>query len=354
MARNRVGRRNGFTVRELLAASAAGMVGLAVLTPVLAGFSDDARQHKCQDLQRFISMGTLSFAQDHDNLVPGTNGSGLEVYNTWASQGLAAAIDLLETSGTQPTSTSDWITPSLASLGVPLPSHRPERTFGLVAKFKDPANNTAAHAYEFSTAPDNMQLRDFEADSGAQLYGSSYLMSAYFQWGGRYNGLTPGPAFESEQTKGGLVITRLNAPFGSPFAVQYSYDARTTSIGNPSSKVLMADGLRFHYGEGVDVSGIIRDLSFGNFTTSTPVHDRSTAYGIPGSGNPSNGAQLPLSYRHNMTMNVIYWDGSAGNLGVLESQDPALWYPSGSIYSGNSAVETVETVYGYETGDAVP
>lgn len=70
--------RRGFTLIELLVVIAIIAILAAILFPVFAKAREKARMTQCANNLRQIATGILMFAQDHDEIFPGTAGDNLQ------------------------------------------------------------------------------------------------------------------------------------------------------------------------------------------------------------------------------------------------------------------------------------
>ncbi len=85
-------KRRGFTLIELLVVIAIVAVLAALLFPVFAKAREKARQTTCANNQRQLMADTLMWAQDHDEMLPGTD-------NVWTEIGQTQKLRLCPTAG---------------------------------------------------------------------------------------------------------------------------------------------------------------------------------------------------------------------------------------------------------------
>ena len=99
--------------------------------------------------------------------------------------------------------------------------------------------------------------------------------------------------------------------------------------------------------------------TFGAFTSAGAWRGSGTAYGVArdsesldgrtiAEGSPSDGKNLPLSYRHGRPsaattatanqglMEALFFDGHVAGMNDRASRDIHLWYPSGAIVNQNA------------------
>lgn len=136
------------------------------------------------------------------------------------------------------------------------------------------------------------------------------------------------------------------------------YFPRINRIGTlPAAKIFLADGTRYLASDGTLDFDVSPDPKyFGSFTSSSPVYIASTAYGDKprnaqfsdesgGSRGNVSANNKELSYRHNGTINVLYYDGHIDAMNEWQSKtDASPWYPTGSRFTGHRATrESLET-----------
>ncbi len=351
--RTRTHRRHGFTLIELLVVVAIIALLIGVLLPSLSGARRAAWQISGANIQRQLALGAQMYATENQGYIPGTNSSGLAALNTYSGIGANEYLDRANQDASVPTQNYDWITPSLAADDLPL--NRVHRMAYILEKYRDPAmRQTVVPFTGGSAGPGTSDAVAWIAETGREVFGTSFLIPAFFQWAGRPDFGTPLQYPQSPSASD--PIWQQNALFFRPFGVPSAYKARLDQIQLTSAKVSVADGFRYHDGGLIDIDMGIVAREYGSFTSSTPCFVRSTAYARPtdAGNNPSGGAQIPLSYRHNGRMNVTFWDLHGELLNDTESRNPIHWFPSDSKYAGAEGVAEIESVYGYQTGDRVP
>ena len=346
--------RRGFTLIELLVVVAIIALLIGVLLPSLAGARRAAWQISGANIQRQLALGSQMYSAENGGAIPGINGGGLQAWRAFEMGQVNSYLDQANQNAGLATQTYDWITPSLSADDLPL--NRVHRMTYILDKYRDPAMRQTVVPYTGGMAGPGTSdaVAWVAANPGKEVFGSSFLMPAAFQWGGWIpNPSSPNSPLPRITDSAGFAI-QLNNTFRDPFQVPSSYRPRLSSVELPAGKISVADGFRYHAGSLLDIDmGAIARL-YGTFTSSGAAFRNSTAYGDTDSNNPARGAQIPLSYRHNGRMNVIFWDMHGDVLSQSESRNPQYWYPSGSKYSGNQAVDEVEDTYGYVSGDLLP
>ena len=344
--------RRGFTLIELLVVVAIIALLIGVLLPSLAGARRAAWQISGANIQRQLALGSQMYAAENKNYFPGLNSTGLSPWNASLGLGSVSMSDYLDKANQDasvPTQTYDWITPSLSADELPL--NRVHRMAYILENYRDPSMRQTVVPYSSGGAGTSEAFAWVTANN-KEIYGSSFLQPAYFQWGGRSQ--LSSPIQLTQTTNGVTKIILLNAPFINPFAPPDSYKPRLDAIQLSAKKVAVADGFRYHAGSILDIDMGVPARTYGTFTSSGASFRDSTAYGDASSNNPSRGAQLPLSYRHNGRMNVTYWDMHGDTLTQSESRNPIYWYPSESRYTGQQAHPDVQDTFGYQTNDKLP
>ncbi len=321
-------RTRGFTLIEIIVVVGIISTLMGLTLPAIAGARSAARRVACAATQARLHKATMAYALNDDGWLPGINRTGRKYRLT-----IQAAQELEgTTTPSSPTTTFDWISPSIGD-DAKFSSNRAMRTKQIFEELGCPESqrlNDQTYGYSNDLVDDFQPL--IENDGIRQM---SYLSPATFH--------LAGPGFSPTKYK----------RFGwtGPAIPPKRYLPKLEKIGRqPATKIFLADGTRYLTAGGIldfDVSA--NPKHYGSFTSSTPIYRGSTAYGsgpsAPGfdithSGQSVSAERKRLSYRHSGGLNIMYFDGHGGTLTEEESKtDAAPWYPSGSVFTGKQATD---------------
>lgn len=330
--------RRAFTLIELLVVIAIIALLIGILLPALGAARDTARTVVCGAMQRELSLAQQVYINENKEYYATLVTTGISyVTASVGPGGVTSASDALagNTTSDTPTTTWDWISPTIGS-AAGLSPNRAERTWQIFDTY-----GCAGAEYEndvlYSTAPD---IDDFEVILQNRGYPQiSYLMPATFAMFSA--NAVFAPTFDPDAYYGFLDsnVTGFADPATTPEAFVPRLDRVGTQLSN---KVFFADGTRYMTGEN---EGRVLDFDihpapgwFSSFGESTPQFRRSTSYGRDHRGFPNN---VPLSFRHpGDKMNVAYFDGHVGAMSSVEAwTDPNPWHPTGSVWTGGEATD---------------
>lgn len=314
-----------FSVVELLIMIAILSVLTALGAPMVRGVKDATHIATCAATQERIYQATMIYCLNDNEWLPGVNRTGLKYRKS-----ITAALELVgDTTPDTPTTTYDWISPVLG-LEMNLSTNRAVRTKQIFEELGCAAAgrmNDALWGYAPDLHEDFVPL--LEKEGIAQV---SYLAPAPFH--------LAGPGFHPTQYE--------RYGWTGPVVPPSRYLPRLERVGRQhASKVFLADGTRYlTAGNVLDFDVSLNPKYYGSFTSSTPIYTGSTAYGT---GQHSSGwdytdigaaheERRNLSYRHNGSINVVYFDGHCGMMTETESKSDATpWFPGGSRFTGNKA-----------------
>lgn len=359
---------DGFTLIELLVVVAVIAILVSVLLPALQSARGIAQKIGGANIQRQMVLGQIAYASDNDGIWAGpsdpNSGAGMLV-----QYGGRGNIDRYagNTSGTTPTSTHDWISPTLGA-ELDFDTNRAKRTQDIFNNLACPSASRIADTIytQGSASPDEQDFRDVISSSPFNQV--SFLSPAVFHLYPAGSGDTQAlraqgeqlarQGFRSQSVFGELFNANLNN-LGGSYRVTAStatnpngYRPRLDRVRNQSVKVFVADGNRYLDTPG----GLDFDISpspgiYGSFLGGSPMFSGSTAYGRDES--PSNGQNVFLSIRHggNTQMNVTRFDGSGSTITTDTLwADPTPWHPSGSVFNarGRTTDEAIEFTADWE------
>ncbi len=332
--------RSAFTLIELLVVIAIIALLVGILLPSLRGARDSARSLVCQSMQRQLAVGGANYSADWKDYIAGVNTSG------WDGQVDSGIGYLNDKTATTPTTTWDWISPTIGD-GAGLPPNRAQRTKQVFERFGCPSV-TATNTSLFGGATDRQDFQDILDFQGFKVV--SFLAPASFH---RY----PNSASANAHIKNGVTPNFTPDSQQNPVRVNKNYEPKLERLGTqPSNKVFASDGTRYlDTGNTLDFDITPNAYTFSSFADSGPIFNGSTAFGVMGPGWPDN---LKLTYRHpGKSINVAYYDGHAAKMTQEYSWKwVAPWYPGGSLFTHNSC--TIQsgnnTAYGTPSGNDIP
>jgi hypothetical protein len=362
---------------------------LFAVCPALTYARDRARTVVCESTLQGFGAGMLVYVNENLDYIPGVNTSGVATRMKVGSSALNAR--------TVPVQSYDWMTPLLQ--GDPnLPERWVQRFNYLLGEYRCPLQTATALLYRPSVAYLPRDDQDW-AISHTWL-APSYLMPAYFSYWGQAH------VNDVLATVGAdpYLQIRASVPSASWPVLNTDFNSHFEQVGPAARKVFVADGTRYLTPAGfIDLDLSPDPVYFGAFTDVGAWEPLSTTYGVKAgtmnwdgntvsTGSPSQGANLPLNYRHRQTpagsvpltpvrglsqsdplplngpelgdadtqafvagsaqgnhgcINVVCFDGHVERLDDRASRDIDRWYPTGSVVHGSPiGMTTVPSVPG--------
>lgn len=303
--------KRAFTLIELLVCIAVIALLLSLLLPALASAREAGRAVVCQVHERGVVVAMAAYETDNKGWLVGPNTSGSDL-----QQGRPYTAG----SGT-PMQDWDFVSPLLGdSMNFPID---PLLKFQQICEtsFKCPSN-TVKYTTQYSGPPLPMVA------GGQMPHTLSYLTPAYFQMYHSSITTRDGRSVESE-------------PAGEPVEIPRGYLPRIDRIGTtPAKKIFAFEGARYYdpaisgfdFSTGTNGTGLIGTPQ-GNFLSrGNAFMGSGENYLREGPGNKTASAILKkISLRHSARMNAGMFDGHVEALDNIESANPSLYAPSGSI-----------------------
>lgn len=332
--------RAGFTLIELLVVIAIIALLIGILLPALGQARAAAFSLVDQSQLRSIAQAQSFYMADNDDQYSCTTTSGWSGHVPNANNG--DNIYVGATSPTTPVTLSDFISPTMGE-ELSLGSTRAERMSGILNDFSDPTARVLNDEF-FGSASD---LDDFEDVASSRGYRQvSYLMPGTFaNWGtpaqGGFipgSGVTQGDEDRYRSLYGASPRTWSGGP-ASQVRTSRSFRPRINLVGNPSEKIIVADGTRYLASGNVldfDIAPVTGSAN-ATFTSGTPQWTGNVAYG-QASFQGTSPLNQELSFRHpGESINAAFFDGHTENLSKTEVwTDMSPWAPTKSLVVGSA------------------
>lgn len=311
----RVIRRRGFSLVELLVVVAVITILMAILMPSLAGARKLAKTAKCAAQLRQIDLAMQSYAQEFRQAILG---------NAHTSGAFLLQPGYDDNNCPNICQAWDWMSPTAKQMGLqfnegPLTTDRVARYTQLVnhPAFRCSENDILATEYTGPGAPKNLNL-------GTTLT-LSYNTASVFQY-----------------ENGTGDVSRFLDP---TWVTMPGYRPKLSLVGNPSSKIYIADGARWssgpdapsvelgYLGSGSSLGGHFADYGPWARNTGATGDSYTRSYAKPNGiiYAMRHGSRTPNSKLKIYRFNAAFFDGHVETMDGLTSANPALWVPSGAF-----------------------
>jgi prepilin-type processing-associated H-X9-DG protein len=287
---------------ELLVVIAIIALLIGILIPALRSAREAGRRAVCMQQIRGFGRGMAVYASQWDGWLAGPNTSGAllsQQRSSYQYQGLA----------TEPLQNQDWISPTMgADLGLSgVPGKKVVEIFN--SKLRCPDNNQTFappnYQYDASTCPVPLDLNGNPLPLN-QLSIPSYQSNWYFHW---YS-----DAYPDTQPLGPLTVVTHTLNGVIP---PHSFRPNVDSIGNTFNDVDFTDD--YNQWVGNPFMGDSPDMTESN----------GTCYRRVGNGLGSVATQF--AYRHESTLNAVFFDLHVERMNDAQSRTTRYWFPTGSI-----------------------
>jgi hypothetical protein len=339
--------RTGFTLIELLVVIAVIALLISMLLPALGKARLVAQSIVCRSMQRSLGQAQLMYSLSNKDYYAAYMTSGADaMYNDGANV-------VFETSSGTPTSSMDWISPSIGESAA-LSPNRARRTLEIFNKFGCAAQkklNDTVYAPS-NTPGDMLQFNNVQRELPFKAI--SFLQPSNFA----YPSSRASAAVKTyAPANSGLPTKSFVTNFANPCTVPAEFVPRLDRVGiQLSNKILCADGTRYWTEQGgariLDFDPDADPSYYGSFTDPGPIFDDSAAYSRAATRSATQ-ANAKLSMRHQGDMNACFFDGSARVVKQLEAYTRVdYWYPSGSVFTAQSC--TTESRAAFEANKPIP
>ncbi|MEO1583444.1 MAG: hypothetical protein AAFR96_02595 [Planctomycetota bacterium] len=344
--------RRGFSLTDVLAATAAVGIAAAIAQPAITSFRSTSFAMTNMNQHRLLAAQQGLFIAANDGQFTGPTTSG------WPGQnGLPIDGDRFvgNTTSTTPVQQQDWITPLVGDMFGFSPN-RALRTKQLFDTIRDPALQRQNDTLFVNNAAED--LSDFVnvLKNGGGFHAVSYLSPAAFQFWGTPNpgtGFMPGVPVEPSETEEwfkqfGGSPNNYGGAFASTIKTPSGYRPRIDQVGtSPAEKVQFADGTRYLQGNLLDIEVNPASNGFGNHTSGFLPWEGETSYGRSFNFSP-NQENVRLSVRRpgirsdaieDRVLYVSFFDGSTRPVSLSTAKSrPDWWAPTGSEWVSVGAI----------------
>jgi len=333
MKRNRT--RTGFTLIELLVVISIIALLISILLPALAGARRIAQRVKCLASMADIGKQFVQYGTDNNQAIPGaptSSGAYLlprpEIGDPGPSAGYGAATQIWDFQGP---------IAQAAGLGFTLPDRGAPQT-EVAKRFNELRGYFRCASNKFLS----VQFSGPQAGAGPMV---SYNTCRYQLFVGGDRPGTPGiekvPSNHSEQ-------------------IPRNWGPNSNKIGVPSNKIAVADGSRYATSTISPDYDLSVRAGFGGAFSDTGAHSSfSRSWDRAWANGSRQGVDARFySYRHATSepapgapgdafkLNAVFHDGHAETLGDLQSSNPNLWLPQGTVLQTNDVYDDTRAAFG--------
>ncbi len=337
---NTARKQNAFTLIELLVVIAIIALLISILLPSLSSARGMARQLVGSAIQKNLGVAQMAYMNTFKEYYAGRNTSGAWYAGITVGSGPNFFAPMYgDHNSNTPTTTYDWISPSLGD-GVEFSPNRAQRTQQIFNTYRDPSARNDMVIWSGSSPGD---INDFRAAFGAGPFKqTSFLQPTGFQ--------LVHPLALPTLNSPGLAGLQYNyaGNFTTPITQPVSFRPRLDKVGiQLSGKALIMDGTRYYSAALglLDFDSSTNGL-YSSFADPGPIYDGSAAYGR--SSGEAGGLGWKFSFRHpSSSMNVTFFDGHTASMkSDTAYREPKYFYPSGSVVSsGGQGTPELEAKY---------
>ncbi|MGN6368200.1 MAG: prepilin-type N-terminal cleavage/methylation domain-containing protein [Phycisphaerae bacterium] len=334
----------GFTLIELLVVVAIIALLIAILLPSLGQAKRIAKTAKCGATLRGIAQAQASYAGLWNDAIAGSASTSASIAYTKLSTVTNSKNTAFQTgtgfNNVPPLyQVTDWMSPlaDIMNISIPYPAGN-SYSQNVVFKFDTlrSSKQFMCPSNEFIAGPYTGQSTGPKSDIGPMC---SYNMGLIFLFNSR--------AAADDIAQGVYV------PVGN------AYSPKISNVGNPSRKVVCADGGRYSSSGGAQPDSDLNPwpvqggaaADMGAFDRYSKSWDRSAAQSS--SSTVSDGRFY--AFRHGsgtkgaaggaFKMNVAFFDGHVDLMNDIEAADPNIWVPSGTTIPVGEASADVQSRY---------
>ncbi len=303
----------GFTLIELLVVIAIIALLVAILLPSLSQAKELMRRAACGVHLSAAGKARALYGSEFDGWLAGPNTSGRELTRF----GGMNKIQDVNTSGTTPIQNMDWASPTLG-LTLGFPNNDVARLVQILGTdLRCPSNE---QTYDYCWPDDETELAGIPVN---EIRYSSYSAALAFH------------VLGSGKVENHSDI--VNSRTGIVRVPEY-YLPQMENVGSPSDKVYVLEGARYYNGAEVSLNNVQRQIAGGNFMLYGPPTPMGGDPHRPNNDLTLRPENTDYAWRHDESMNLLFYDGHCENMNAVESMKTSYYWPTGSeiINSGST------------------